>query len=94
MNESNQKVYKIYKNSEKLYSEIFDNINMIITESTHHCHECKISFIFHNKLHDHICIKYKLSIQSLSSSVSENSKSMIIKSKIKSKKLLKYSFRK
>ena len=67
---------------------------MIIIESTYHCHECKTFFVSHNKLHDYIHIKYKLSVLSSSSTVSENSESIIIKSKIKSKKLFKYSFKK
>ena len=94
MNESNHEIYKIYKNSEKSYSEIFADVNMIITEFTHHCHECKTFFVSHNKLHDHICIKCKLLILSLSPTVSENSESTIIESRIKSKKLFRYSFRK
>ena len=67
---------------------------MIITELTHHYHECKTSFISHNKLHDHIYTECKSSVQSSSSSVFKNSKSTIIKSVIKSKKLFKYSFKK
>ena len=94
INESDHKVYKIYKDSEKSYLETFININMMIIEFTHHCHKCKTFFVSHNKLHDHICIKCKSSVQSLSSSVFKNSKSTIIKSVIKSKKLSEYSFRK
>ena len=48
----------------------------------------KTFFISHNKLHDHIHIKCKLLILSSSSTVSENSKSMIIKSIIKLKNYL------
>src|SRR5436190_3364162 len=77
INESNHEIYKIYKNSEKFYSEIFVDVNMIIVESTHHCHKCKTSFVSHNKLHDHICIKCKLLILSSSSTVFENSELMI-----------------
>ena len=94
MNESSHEVYKIYEDSEESYSEIFTDINMMIAESTHHCHKCKTSFVSHNKLHDHIHIKCKLLILSSSSTVSENSESTIIKSVIKSKKLSEYSFRK
>jgi len=94
INESSHEIYKIYKNSEESYSEIFADVNMMIIESTHHYHECKTFFVSHNKLHDHICTECKLLIQSLSSSVSENNKSMIIESMIKSKKLSEYSFRK
>src|SRR5436190_2333393 len=94
MNKSDYKVYKIYKNFEKHYSEIFTDINIMIAEFIHYYHECKTSFISHNKLHDYIHIKCKLLIQSLSLSVFENSKLIIIKSVIKSKKLSEYSFRK
>ena len=94
INKSDHEIYKIYKDSEKSYLEIFIDINMMIIESTHYCHKCKIFFISHNKLHDHIYTECKLLIQSLSSSVLKNSESMIIKSVIKSKKLLEYSFRK
>ena len=94
MNESSHEIYRIYKNSEEFYLEIFADINMMIAESTHHCHECKTSFISYNKLHDHICIKCKSLILLSSSTVSENSKSTIIKLRVKLKKLLKYSFRK
>src|SRR5438034_6745385 len=94
MNEFNHEIYKIYENFKKSYSEIFTDINMIIAEFTHHCHECKTSFISHNKLHDHIHIKCKSSVLSSSSTVSENSKPTIIKLRIKSKKLFRYSFRK
>ena len=94
INESDHEVYKIYEDFKESYSEIFTDINMMIAKSTHHCHECKTSFVSHNKLHDHICTECKLLIQSLSSSVLKNSKSMIIKSVIKSKKLSRYSFRK
>ncbi len=93
MNESSHEVYRVYKNFKESYSEIFTDINMMIAESTHYCHEYKTSFISHNKLHDHIHIKCKSLILSLSLTVSENSKPMIIKSRIKSKKLLRYSFR-
>src|SRR5204863_10150792 len=78
MNESDHEIYKVYKNSEEFYSEIFADINMMIAESIHHYHECKTFFISHNKLHDHICTECKLSIQSSSSSVLKNSKSTII----------------
>src|SRR5204863_8937955 len=54
INEFNHEIYRIYKDSEKSYSEIFADVNMMIAESTHHCHECKIFFVSHNKLHDHI----------------------------------------
>ena len=91
MNESNHKIYRIYKDFEESYSEIFADVNMMITESIHH--DCKTSFISHNKLHDHIHIKCKSSVQSLSSTVLKNSKSIIIKLMIKSKKLLRYSFK-
>ena len=94
MNESSHEVYKVYKDFKESYSEIFADVNMTIAESTHYCHECKTFFVSHNKLHDHICTECKLLILSLSSTVSENSKSMIIKLKIKSKKLSEYSFRK
>ena len=94
MNESSHEIYKIYKDFKKSYSKIFTDVNMIITESTYHCYKCKTSFVSHNKLHDHIHIKCKSSVLSSSSTVSENSKSMIIKSKIKLKKLSEYSFRK
>ena len=94
MNESSHEVYRVYKDFKESYSEIFADVNMIIAESTHHCHKCKTFFVSHNKLHDHIHIKYKSLILSLSSTVSENSKSTIIKSKVKSKKLSEYSFRK
>ena len=94
INESNHEVYRIYKNFEESYSEIFIDVNMIIIEFTYHYHECKTSFISHNKLHDHIHTECKLLVQSSSSSVFKNSKSIIIESVIKSKKLLKYSFRK
>ena len=94
INEFNHEVYKIYKNFKKSYSEIFVDINMIITEFTHHCHKCKTFFVSHNKLHDHICIKCKLSVLLLSSTISENSKSTIIKSMMKLKKLFEYSFKK
>src|SRR5947207_8957202 len=57
MNEFSHEIYRIYKNSEEFYSKIFADINMMIAESTYHCHECKTSFISHNKLHDHIHIK-------------------------------------
>ena len=93
VNEFNQKVYKIYENSENSYSEIFIDVNMIIIEFIHHCYECKTFFISYNKLHDHICIKCKLLILSSSSTVSEKSKSMIIELKVKLKKLFEYSFR-
>ena len=94
INEFSHEIYKAYEDSEESYSEIFTDINMTIAESTHYCYECKASFISHNKLHDHICTECKLLILSPSSTVSENSKSMIIKSMIKSKKLSEYSFRK
>ena len=94
MNESSHEIYRIYEDFKESYSEIFTDINMIIAESIHHCHECKIFFVSHNKLHDHIHTECKSLILSLSSTVSENSESMIIKSMIKSKKLLRYSFRK
>ena len=41
INECNQKVYSAYKNFKEFYSKIFDDVNMIITESTHYCHKCK-----------------------------------------------------
>ena len=94
MNESDHEVYRVYENFKKHYSKIFADINMIITESTHHCHKCKTFFVFHNKLHNYICTECRLLIQSLNSSISENSKLMIIKSVIKLKKLSEYSFRK
>src|SRR5207248_410488 len=94
INESSHEIYRIYKDFKESYSEIFADINMTIAESTHHCHECKTSFISHNKLHDHIHTECKLLIQSLSSTVFENSESTIIKSRVKSKKLSEYSFRK
>ena len=94
VDESSQKVYRVYKNFKEFYSEIFTDINMMIIESTHYCYKCKTFFISHNKLHDHIYTEYKLLIQSSSSSVLKNSKSTIIKSKVKSKKLSEYSFRK
>ena len=94
MNEFSYEVYRIYEDSEESYSEIFADINMTIAESIHHCHECKTSFISHNKLHDHIHTECKLSVQSSSSSVFKNSKLIIIESVIKSKKLLRYSFKK
>src|SRR5438034_3725241 len=72
MNESDHEIYKVYKNFEEFYSEIFIEINMIITESTHYCHKCKTFFISHNKLHDHICTECKLLIQSSNSSVLKN----------------------
>ncbi len=93
MNESSHEVYKIYKNLKESYSKIFTDINMMIAESIHHCHKCKTSFVSHNKLHDHIHTEYKSLILSSSPTVSENSKSTIIKSRVKLKKLLKYSFR-
>ena len=93
VNEFNHEVYKVYENSEEFYSEIFTDINIMIIESTHYCHECKTCFISHNKLHNHIHIKCKSSAQS-DSTVSENSKSTIIKSVIKLKKLFEYSFKK
>src|SRR5436190_16762245 len=94
INKSNYKVYRIYKNLKKFYSEIFADINMIIAESTHYCHKCKTFFVSHNKLHDHIHIECKSLILSSSSTASENSESMIIELRIKSKKLFKYSFKK
>src|SRR5436190_1507329 len=84
INESSHEIYKVYKNFKESYSEIFADINMIITEFTHHCHECKTSFVSHNKLHDHIHTECKSSVLSLSSTISENSKSMIIELRVKS----------
>ena len=93
INEFNHEIYKIYKNSKESYLKIFADINIMIAKSTHYCHEYKTFFVSHNKLHDYICIKCKLLILSLSSTISENSKSTIIESIIKSKKLLEYSFK-
>src|SRR5947207_10321827 len=70
INESNHEIYKIYKNLKKSYSEIFIDVNMMIIEFIHHCHECKIFFVSHNKLHDHICTECKLLILLSSSTVS------------------------
>ena len=94
INESDHEIYKIYKNFEEYYSEIFIDVNMMIAESTHYYYECKTSFVSHNKLHDHIHTECKLLIQSSSSDVLKNSKSIIIESVIKLKKLSEYSFRK
>ena len=93
VNESSQKVYKVYENFKESYSEIFTDINMIIIESTYYYYECKTCFIFNNKLHNHIHTECKSLAQS-DSAVLKNSKSTIIKSVIKSKKLFKYSFKK
>ena len=84
----------LIKKSTEFYSEIFADINMTIAEFTYYCYKCKIFFISHNKLHDHIHIKCKLSVQSLNSAVFKNNKLIIIKSIIKSKKLSEYSFKK
>ena len=48
MNKSNHEIYKIYKDFEESYSEIFTDINMMIAEFIHHCHKCKTckSYIF------------------------------------------------
>ena len=90
---SNYKVYRAYKDIKESYSKIFANINIIVAESTHYCHECKASFASHNKLHNYIQIECN-SLALLSRlAIFKDGKSIIIKSVVKLKELFKYSFR-